>query len=62
MLCINIIVTLINITSILKAVAIHQSLLLNPSEELNITNFIDDLINKMDQIEIDEDGYVLRIS
>ncbi|XP_034188011.1 ADP-ribosylhydrolase ARH3 isoform X2 [Osmia lignaria lignaria] len=42
--------------AILQAVAIHQSLLLNPSEELNITNFIDDLINKMDQIETDEEG------
>lgn len=42
--------------AILQAVAVHQSLLLNPSEELNVTNFIDDLIRKMDEIEKDEEG------
>ncbi|XP_018362694.1 PREDICTED: poly(ADP-ribose) glycohydrolase ARH3-like isoform X4 [Trachymyrmex cornetzi] len=35
------------------AIAIQQSLHLNPSEELNISNFVDDLINKMDKIEGD---------
>lgn len=49
------------ISAIFQAIAVHQSLLLNPSEELNVTNFIDDLIHKMDQIERDEDGYVLKI-
>ncbi|XP_071871330.1 ADP-ribosylhydrolase ARH3 [Bombus fervidus] len=42
--------------AILQATAIYQSLHLNPSEELNVTNFIDDLIHKMDQIEKDEEG------
>ncbi|XP_054003802.1 ADP-ribosylhydrolase ARH3-like isoform X1 [Hylaeus anthracinus] len=42
--------------AILQAVAVQQSLLLNPSEELNVTNFIDNLIHKMEQIEKDEDG------
>ncbi|XP_077264725.1 ADP-ribosylhydrolase ARH3 isoform X2 [Temnothorax americanus] len=37
--------------AILQAIAIQQSLCLNPSEELNVTNFVDDLINKMDKIE-----------
>ncbi|KAG5306393.1 ARHL2 glycohydrolase, partial [Pseudoatta argentina] len=35
------------------AIAIQQSLHLNPSEELNVSNFVDDLINKMDTIEGD---------
>ncbi|KAG5336629.1 ARHL2 glycohydrolase, partial [Acromyrmex charruanus] len=35
------------------AIAIQQSLHLNPSEELNVSNFVDDLINKMDKIEGD---------
>lgn len=42
--------------AILQAIAIYQSLHLNPNEELNVINFIDDLINKMDQIEKDEEG------
>ncbi|KZC15068.1 PREDICTED: poly(ADP-ribose) glycohydrolase ARH3-like [Dufourea novaeangliae] len=42
--------------AILQAVAVQQSLLLNPNEELNAINFIDDLIHKMNQIEIDDDG------
>ncbi|XP_043792049.1 ADP-ribose glycohydrolase ARH3-like [Apis laboriosa] len=42
--------------AILQATAIYQSLHLNPNEELNVINFIDDLINKMDQIEKDEEG------
>ncbi|KAL6440681.1 hypothetical protein ACFW04_003273 [Cataglyphis niger] len=40
--------------AILQAIAIQQSLCLYPSEELNISNFIDDLINKMDKIEVGE--------
>ena len=36
-----------------QAIAIQQSLHLNPSEELNVSNFVDDLINKMDKIEGD---------
>ncbi|XP_025269136.1 poly(ADP-ribose) glycohydrolase ARH3-like [Camponotus floridanus] len=40
--------------AILQAIAIQQSLCLHPSEELNISNFIDDLINKMDKIEVNE--------
>ncbi|EFN69446.1 Poly(ADP-ribose) glycohydrolase ARH3 [Camponotus floridanus] len=40
--------------AILQAIAIQQSLCLHHSEELNISNFIDDLINKMDKIEVDE--------
>ncbi|EGI59450.1 Poly(ADP-ribose) glycohydrolase ARH3 [Acromyrmex echinatior] len=39
--------------AILQAIAIQQSLHLNPSEELNVSNFVDDLINKMDKIEGD---------
>ncbi|XP_018303346.1 poly(ADP-ribose) glycohydrolase ARH3 isoform X3 [Mycetomoellerius zeteki] len=35
------------------AIAIQQSLCLNPSEKLNVSNFVDDLINKMDKIEGD---------
>ncbi|XP_076624159.1 ADP-ribosylhydrolase ARH3 isoform X1 [Colletes latitarsis] len=42
--------------AILQAIAVQQSLLLNPNKELNVINFIDDLIYKMDQIEKDEDG------
>jgi len=37
-----------------QAIAIQQSLCLHPSEELNVSNFIDDLVNKMDKIEVDE--------
>ncbi|CAL1675890.1 unnamed protein product [Lasius platythorax] len=40
--------------AILQAIAIQQSLCLYPSEELNVSNFIDDLINKMDKIEVGE--------
>ncbi|XP_072754708.1 ADP-ribosylhydrolase ARH3 [Anoplolepis gracilipes] len=40
--------------AILQAIAIQQSLCLYPNEELNVFNFIDDLINKMDKIEIGE--------
>lgn len=36
-----------------QAIAIQQSLCLNPIEELNVSNFLDDLINKMDKIEVD---------
>ncbi|KYQ55519.1 Poly(ADP-ribose) glycohydrolase ARH3, partial [Trachymyrmex zeteki] len=39
--------------AILQAIAIQQSLCLNPSEKLNVSNFVDDLINKMDKIEGD---------
>ncbi|XP_031832245.1 ADP-ribosylhydrolase ARH3 isoform X2 [Nomia melanderi] len=42
--------------AILQAAAVQQSLLLNPKEELNVVSFIDDLIDKMDQIETDEEG------
>ena len=42
--------------AILQAVAVHQSLLLNPKEKLDVTNFIDGLIDKMDKIEKDEEG------
>ncbi|XP_071574162.1 ADP-ribosylhydrolase ARH3 isoform X1 [Temnothorax nylanderi] len=37
--------------AILQAITIQQSLCLDPSEELNVTNFVGDLINKMDKIE-----------
>ncbi|XP_029661700.1 ADP-ribose glycohydrolase ARH3-like [Formica exsecta] len=40
--------------AILQAIAIQQSLCLYPSEELNVSNFIDNLINKMDKIEVGE--------
>lgn len=36
-----------------QAIAIQQSLCLNPTEELNVSNFLDDLIDKMDKIEVD---------
>lgn len=42
--------------AILQATAIYQSLHLDPNEELNVNNFIDDLIDKMDKIEKDEEG------
>ncbi|KOC65340.1 Poly(ADP-ribose) glycohydrolase ARH3 [Habropoda laboriosa] len=42
--------------AILQAAAIYQSLHLDPNEELNVMNFIDDLIHKMDKIEKDEEG------
>ncbi|XP_078035897.1 ADP-ribosylhydrolase ARH3 isoform X2 [Augochlora pura] len=41
--------------SILQATAIHQSLLLDPREQLNVQSFVDKLINKMEKIETDED-------
>jgi len=41
-----------------QAIAIQQSLCLDPSEELNVFNFIDELINKMDKIE-DDARYIL---
>ena len=44
-----------------QAVAVHQSLLLNPKEKLNVMSFIDDLIDKMDKIEEDEEGYGLEV-
>lgn len=44
-----------------QAVAVHQSLLLNPKEKLNVISFIDDLIDKMDKIEKDEEGYGLEV-
>ncbi|XP_014484436.1 PREDICTED: poly(ADP-ribose) glycohydrolase ARH3-like isoform X2 [Dinoponera quadriceps] len=39
--------------AILQALAVQQSLILNPSEELNASSFVDDLIEKMDKIEDD---------
>lgn len=42
--------------AILQATAIYQSLRLDPNQELNVVNFIDDLICKMDPIEKDEEG------
>ncbi|XP_011704255.1 PREDICTED: poly(ADP-ribose) glycohydrolase ARH3-like [Wasmannia auropunctata] len=42
--------------AILQAVAIQQSIHLDPSEELNVFNFVDNLINKMDKIEGDASG------
>ncbi|CAK9811685.1 ADP-ribosylhydrolase ARH3 [Anthophora plagiata] len=42
--------------AILQAAAIYQSLHLNPNETLNVISFVDDLIQKMDQIEKDEEG------
>ncbi|KOX68946.1 Poly(ADP-ribose) glycohydrolase ARH3 [Melipona quadrifasciata] len=42
--------------AILQATAIYQSLRLDPSQELNVVNFIDDLTCKMDPIEKDEEG------
>ncbi|KAG7202304.1 hypothetical protein KM043_018636 [Ampulex compressa] len=41
--------------AILQAIAIQQSLSLNPREELNVNGFVNDLINKMDKIEKDEE-------
>lgn len=42
--------------AILQALAVHQSLLLNPKEKLDVTNYIDGLIDKMGKIEKDEEG------
>ncbi|XP_024943511.1 poly(ADP-ribose) glycohydrolase ARH3 isoform X2 [Cephus cinctus] len=42
--------------AILQAIAIRQSLLLNPDNELDVKQFIDDLISQMDTIEFDEEG------
>ncbi|XP_046432682.1 ADP-ribose glycohydrolase ARH3-like isoform X2 [Neodiprion fabricii] len=42
--------------AILQAIAIQQSLLLDPKEELDTCKFTDNLINEMDKIEIDEEG------
>lgn len=39
-----------------QAIAVHQSLLLDPREELNVCKFADDLIDKMDKIEVDNEG------
>ncbi|GAB1866309.1 ADP-ribosylhydrolase ARH3 [Camponotus japonicus] len=47
--------------AILQAIAIQQSLCLHPSEELNVSNFIDDLINKMDKIEVESQPYKERL-
>lgn len=38
----------------LQALAVQQSLNLNPSEELNISSFVENLIEKMDKIEVDQ--------
>jgi len=48
--------------AILQAIAIQQSLCLDPSEELNVTKYVDDLINKMDKIEGDESEYKERLN
>ncbi|XP_029170756.1 ADP-ribose glycohydrolase ARH3-like [Nylanderia fulva] len=40
--------------ALLQAIAIQQSLCLHPNEELNVSNFINDLINKIDKIEVGE--------
>ncbi|CAL7938948.1 unnamed protein product [Xylocopa violacea] len=42
--------------AILQAAAVYQSLHLDCNEELNVMNFIDNLIDKMDKIEKDEEG------
>lgn len=47
--------------AILQAIAIQQSLCSNPSEELNASDFIDDLIKKMDKIEVDGQPYKERL-
>ncbi|XP_012525471.2 ADP-ribose glycohydrolase ARH3 isoform X2 [Monomorium pharaonis] len=48
--------------AILQAIAIHQSLCLDPSEELNVFNFVDNLISKMDKIEGDASEYKERLN
>ncbi|XP_019887264.1 poly(ADP-ribose) glycohydrolase ARH3 isoform X2 [Ooceraea biroi] len=48
--------------AILQAIAIQQSLCLNPSEELNVSDFIDNLISKMDKIEVDGQPYKERLT
>ncbi|XP_011136475.1 poly(ADP-ribose) glycohydrolase ARH3 isoform X1 [Harpegnathos saltator] len=40
--------------AILQALAVQQSINLNPSEELNVSSFVDNLIDKMDKIEADQ--------
>ncbi|KAI4472759.1 hypothetical protein M0802_016519 [Mischocyttarus mexicanus] len=42
--------------AILQAIAIQQCLCLNPKDELNVSNFIKELIDKMDKIEEDDEG------
>lgn len=46
--------------AILQAIAIRKSLLSDPKEELNTSEFIDDLITKMDKVEVDEEGLDLE--
>ncbi|XP_076294584.1 ADP-ribosylhydrolase ARH3 [Lasioglossum baleicum] len=41
--------------AILQAAAVHQSLLLDPREQLNVKSFVDNLIEKVDELEADED-------
>ncbi|KAH0951344.1 hypothetical protein HN011_004638 [Eciton burchellii] len=48
--------------AILQAIAIQQSLCLNSSEELNVSDFIDNLISKMDKIEVDGQPYKERLT
>ncbi|KAL0111704.1 hypothetical protein PUN28_013121 [Cardiocondyla obscurior] len=45
--------------AILQAIAIQQSLCLDSNKELNVNDFVDDLINKMDKIE-DESSKLYR--
>ncbi|XP_043284797.1 ADP-ribose glycohydrolase ARH3-like [Venturia canescens] len=42
--------------AILQAIAIQQSLLSDPEEELDVIKFVDDLIGKMDIIEENDEG------
>lgn len=48
--------------AILQAIAIQQSLSLDPNEELDVSKFVDDLINKMDKIEGDSSEYKDRLN
>ncbi|XP_043493896.1 ADP-ribose glycohydrolase ARH3-like isoform X3 [Polistes fuscatus] len=48
--------------AILQAIAIQQCLGLNPKDKLNVTNFIKELIEKMDKIEEDDEGLATSYS
>lgn len=48
--------------ALLQCMAIQQCLSLNPVQELDVTKFTNQLIDKLQQIEVDEEGYVYYLT
>lgn len=48
--------------AILQCVAIQQSLLLSPTEPIDVDSFANSLIDKMKDLETEDDGYLFDVS